>query len=39
MIYRLIPYVLMFIARRLTKSQKAKRTLQNQARKTSRTRR
>ncbi len=36
MIYRLIPYALMFIARKLTKSQKAKRTMQNAARRTAR---
>lgn len=36
MIYRLLPFILTFIARRVSKSQKAKRATQNQARRTTR---
>lgn len=39
MIYRLLPFLLTFIAGRVRKSQKAKRATQNQARRTTRKRR
>lgn len=36
MIYRLLPFLLTFVARRLKKSQRAKRATQTQARRTAR---